>query len=785
MATYRDVLAALQTTTEGRIYENTNRGITGQAHQDHEKEQNEVIFDNLLPLESDSYIIVRGGDEPTPEAAGDALLAAYEAAKLKTPYGEPLDFGNRVSLIVMPGNYDIGERSLILDNSFIDLIGIGHLPARKYVDYEEYLATVPRIIGRSPDKPTLVTMDLCNNVVRGFVVRGVLSNAFGAHYDDGGGEPVTGEHYGTMVDMVFAVGDNMFEPGHHYAMLPGVGYAGHYENCHCLTANGFGDESSGSINGTFIRCTSGDTIVRPGVQWSFSADIIEGTYIDCKVFGAGWKATERIVGTFTRCSTTKTGFFVDGVATTLMSTFTDCVAGVESGADKTPCFTVRGSLTAQLQSEFTNCTSPQQAFCCLSATGTAWSQLSATGCRGGRGSFSCEGLESAMLAIYATDCIGGAESFLLWGHDPIFGGAERVFSGNLVRCEAREISFGIIQSNNGPEYADCTLSANFTDCEVEGLLLAFFIKGGKTSQIMGKFTRCRGTGNAFYIETSDRMPDVGVLPTGEDAIFASTASFIECHGAENCFIASSGKGHAIMSATFSDCTAGVYSFTVGHDIPSKLGRIDGIFERCKAGDISFGGSSRGGDTNITLSGTFTDCSAGVYSFGSAAKARPGYRRTGNSVLSGTFNRCAAPNSFGCNEGNPVPPTTNVLSGTFRDCTMDSSGLLGDSTHTGLLYSGQFAGCSIVQNAPTGYPVIQDAAFSRCDLVVLGGGGVVFARLQTGGGFSQFLACNIFGSGFFAPAPVNIVAAGCVLEQDIADPNITNIVATPANAIINP
>lgn len=781
--TYRDILAALQTSTEGRIYENTEKAITGQVHQDHEKEQNEVIFDSLLPLEGDSYIIVRGGDEPTPEAAGDALLAAYEAAKLKTPYGEPLDFGNRVSLIVMPGNYDIGERSLILDNSFIDLIGIGHLPARTAVDYEEYFATVPRIIGRSPDKPTLATIGECYNVIRGFIVRGVLSHAFAAHYDEDG-ELTTGDHYGTMVDVAFAAGGSMFDPGHHYAMLSGVGYAGHYENCHCLTASGFGDGSTHGVVGTFIGCTSGDAITRPGVQWSFSANIIEGTYIDCKVFGAGWKAGERIIGTFTRCSTTKTGFLVDGEVSTLGSTFTDCVAGVESGVDKTPCFTVRGSLTAQLQSKFTNCTSPQQAFCCLSATGMAGSQLSATGCRGGRGSFSCEGLEAVKLAIYATDCVGGAESFLLKGQDPngpSSSQTERVFSGDLVRCEAGEISFGIVQSNNGPEYADCTLSANFTDCEVKGLLLAFFIKGGKTSQITGKFTRCRGTGNAFYIETSDRPPDVGVSPTGEDAIFASSASFTDCHGTENCFICSSGTGNAIMSASFKDCTAEVYSFTVGHDTPAQLGRIDGTFEGCKAGDISFGGSSRGGDRNITLSGTFKDCTAGVYSFGSAAKARPGYKRTGNSVLSGTFIRCAAPNSFGCNEAYLMPATSNVLSGTFRDCTMDSSGHLGYSTHTGLLYSGQFFGCSIIQNAPTAPPVIQDAAFTRCDLVTLGG--AAFARLQTGGGFSQFFACNIFGPGFLAPAPVNIVAAGCVLEQDIADLNITNIAVTPSNAII--
>lgn len=798
MATYRDVLAALQTTTEGRIYENTNREITGQAHQDHEKEQNEVIFDNLLPLESDRYIIVRGGDEPTPEAAGDALLAAYEAAKLKVPYGEPLgSYGYRVAVIVMPGTYDIGNRSLVLDNSYIDLIGIGDVPMRNKAYYMRHLVTAPTIIGDSLTSPTVMIQGFIDNTIRGFMLMGKHGPAFGCFEAPASPEDplVPSTHTGRMEDMVFACG-TYDVPNSNYAMQPGVSYIGQYVNCHCLSEFGFGNladitmPASDYVTGTFIRCSSGSESFPMANSSCFSGNYIGGQssdasygiFEDCKAFGRGWCSANSISGTFTRCTTTKQGF-VAGMS--MQATFIDCDVASEYDPynEQVSFAVVASSDPAYMNAKFINCSSMEQAFHCTSSYGTVQMIVNATGCSAKRGSFSSKGAMSVQMTINADNCTAGNESFLMNGLTPSAPYMERTFSGNLVRCDAGDISFGIIQSNNGPEYADCTLSANFTDCEAKGLLLAFFIKGGKTSQITGKYTRCRGTGNAFYIETSDRMPDVGVLPTGEDAIFASTASFTDCHGAENCFIASSGTGNAIMSATFTDCTADVYSFTVGHDTPSKLGRIDGTFERCKAGDISFGGSSRGGETNITLSGTFTDCTAGVYSFGSAAKARPGYKRTGNSVLSGTFIRCAAPNSFGCNEGSPVPPTTNALSGTFRDCMMDSNGVSSTTTHTGLLYSGQFAGCSIVHNAPTARPVIQDAAFTRCDLVVPGG--PFFASLQTGGGVSRFFGCNIFGPGFFATAPVNIAAAGCILEQDIIDPNITNIVATPSNAIINP
>lgn len=73
-------------------------------------------------LEGTSYITVLG-DKATPAENGLDLQAAYDAAKLATPYGNPLNSANRFTIFVAPGFYffDTQYNQFVVDAENIDI----------------------------------------------------------------------------------------------------------------------------------------------------------------------------------------------------------------------------------------------------------------------------------------------------------------------------------------------------------------------------------------------------------------------------------------------------------------------------------------------------------------------------------------------------------------------------------------------------------------------------------------------------------------------------------------
>jgi len=68
-----------------------------------------------------NFIIVKVANDPV--INGNNLLEAYRNAKNTKPNNQVLDENNRLSIIIPPGNYDLGTQSLVLDTNFIDIIG--------------------------------------------------------------------------------------------------------------------------------------------------------------------------------------------------------------------------------------------------------------------------------------------------------------------------------------------------------------------------------------------------------------------------------------------------------------------------------------------------------------------------------------------------------------------------------------------------------------------------------------------------------------------------------------
>jgi hypothetical protein len=77
----------------------------------------------LAELASPSTVVVRATGTPTQN--GDALKAAYTAAKTLTPNGSALSASNRAAVLVGPGVYDFGASAMYMNAQYVDLIGLG------------------------------------------------------------------------------------------------------------------------------------------------------------------------------------------------------------------------------------------------------------------------------------------------------------------------------------------------------------------------------------------------------------------------------------------------------------------------------------------------------------------------------------------------------------------------------------------------------------------------------------------------------------------------------------
>lgn len=178
----------------------------------------------------------------------------------------------------------------------------------------------------------------------------------------------------------------------------------------------------------------------------------------------------------------------------------------------------------------------------------------------------------------------------------------------------------------------------------------------------GTYTRCKGVDQtiAGYIsvifqEATGTFTDCETNTSGFGVSLAANGVFNRCKAKENSF----GAGAGSCDGTFTDCVV-----DEGGSFGYLTDNVRGKFYNCRAGRESFGGSfgsavyvncvsgnNSFGITNQTLAGTYENCIAGDNSFGSAF-----------SILSGSFKNCSAGNaSFGTVRGS-------TLSGSFMSCS---------------------------------------------------------------------------------------------------------------------
>jgi hypothetical protein len=262
---------------------------------------NAVQAAGALPSQAANYIYVPVTDNASTN--GTNLLNAYATGKTLTPSTSALSSTNRVSIILPPGNYDLGSSSLTLDTQYVDLVGLtkeaGHV-------------TITSSNGTSSIIQTA-------NDVRciGFTIKNT-GNA-------GGWKPSSNLTLTYWENIIFTVDQ----------IASNITLSGTFKNCQATNSvnNGGGFVGSyGTASGTFTNCTGSNT-GNNGGGFSGYFSIASGVFTDCTgsntgANGGGFAGQiNDISGTFTNCTGSNTGQYgggFGGYSTSLIGTFINC-----------------------------------------------------------------------------------------------------------------------------------------------------------------------------------------------------------------------------------------------------------------------------------------------------------------------------------------------------------------------------------------------------------------------------------------------------------------------------
>jgi len=266
---------------------------------------------DVLPRIGQSHVLVRTSSRA--DFNGNNLLEAYELAKEKTPYNQPLSEHNRVVVLLAPGRYDLGSSELVLDTPFVDIEGLSQDPEQQH------------IFGTTRGPGSGVLTQTADHVR--------ISNVFVECTRSGGGlsfnssDPAAYFPNSNLPNTVIRNCRFRADGMNAQAMRTGItiNYSGTYVN----TDGGFrGFGQTGIASGTFIDCTAG------GSGFAGGGGTASGTFINCSVAGAGFGGGGGTAsGTFINCTGSTASFAGNGG--TASGTFINCTGGDSSFGSST------------------------------------------------------------------------------------------------------------------------------------------------------------------------------------------------------------------------------------------------------------------------------------------------------------------------------------------------------------------------------------------------------------------------------------------------------------------
>jgi hypothetical protein len=267
-----------------------------------------------------NYLLVKANGTDSQNA--QELIDVYAQAQSLSPSSN-----NRITIVLGPGYYNLGESSFTMSTSYIDLVS---LDGNRSIIFNSTFSTAQFFIG--VDNVYVKGMDILNAKfdlianINSIVVEKCRSNIDGSF------------------------GNN-------------VSFGGTFIDCISIASSGSFGGNSGTVSGTFINCVGG--------IYAFGAGcVVSGTFSNCRggfgSFGGAGFAT----GTFTDCIAEGTSFGGEGVAS---GTFTNCVGGLAS-------FGGFGVLSGKLYScrltsgEFQTVSGGGRTYFCITGTGSVNNQ---------------------------------------------------------------------------------------------------------------------------------------------------------------------------------------------------------------------------------------------------------------------------------------------------------------------------------------------------------------------------------------------------------------------------
>ncbi len=293
-----------------------------------------------LATSGSAYEIVGGSTIATNNWV--ALSNAYVTAKAATPHGSALAAGNRYTILLLPGKYDLGAATFTLDTDFIDIVGLsqnsGPMVYTTVTDFGDTLitssGTTITLTGGGSGTTDTALVNLCIGTTTASSSSYAISGGFNSAF---------------KCFNCFIVHTGSANPPR--AMPSDVNFNGTWVDVRCWNQRNFGDAlfSNITIAGTYIRCKGGDQCFGNSPN---SVSTLSGTFIDCEAdrgFGSG--AGSILSGQFIRCraiqsnatlgamfganNATLSGFFQDCSATdgnnawgsTMSGTMVGCIGG--------------------------------------------------------------------------------------------------------------------------------------------------------------------------------------------------------------------------------------------------------------------------------------------------------------------------------------------------------------------------------------------------------------------------------------------------------------------------
>lgn len=278
----------------------------------------------VLP-EGSAYIII--GGSASPSTNGASLVDAYNNhAKVSTPNGSALASGNRYTIFLLPGIYDLGGTTLTLDTYFIDIVGLSSNTGQTV--FGAGIVNEGNTVILSTIAP--ITIDsIADSGAHDLEISNVCLKSNSNTNDSAITTAQTG--FGSKLKVTNVLlrkvgGGNRITPWD-------KNFSGTWTDVRAWdTSRAFGVAVSGTItvNGTFTRCKAN------GLSFGYADSnnsTISGTFVDCEADGGGWShggGVSTLSGFFVRCryvasSGTTSGMF-GGTTGVLSGRFEDCLA---------------------------------------------------------------------------------------------------------------------------------------------------------------------------------------------------------------------------------------------------------------------------------------------------------------------------------------------------------------------------------------------------------------------------------------------------------------------------